>query len=68
LLSSYYWFIPRHGALGAAWVTTIFGIIRSGIIQLAAWMWARKMPVPSDGGFIALGDPMLALDPSKKTD
>jgi O-antigen/teichoic acid export membrane protein len=68
LLVSYYWFVPAHGALGAAWVTTIFGMIRSGIIQLAAWMWARKMPVTADDGLIVFGDSMLALDPSKRTD
>lgn len=68
LFFSYYWFIPAHGALGAAWVTTIFGLIRSGIIQIAAWKWARKMPVTSDGDLIVLGDSMLALDPSKRID
>ncbi|HVN79443.1 MAG TPA: oligosaccharide flippase family protein [Terriglobia bacterium] len=59
LLLSYYWVIPAHGASGAAWVTMIFGLIRSGIIQLAAWRWARKPPVAGDFRMIAPEDSLI---------
>jgi O-antigen/teichoic acid export membrane protein len=45
LLLSYLVIVPSHGAIGAAWVTMIAGLVRSIILQLAAWKWARQAPL-----------------------
>ncbi|MBN2242427.1 MAG: oligosaccharide flippase family protein [Acidobacteria bacterium] len=46
LLVLYYWGIHAHGAAGAAWVTTVTGLMRAGIVQAAAWRWSRNYRHP----------------------
>jgi O-antigen/teichoic acid export membrane protein len=59
LLFSYAWAISLHGAMGAAWVTLGFGLLRSGILQLAAWRWARRLPATGEGNWMAAEEPVI---------
>jgi O-antigen/teichoic acid export membrane protein len=40
-LGLYFYFISKHGAIGAAWVTAITRLIKAGIVQVVAWRWAK---------------------------
>lgn len=42
LLGLYFLIIPRFGAVGAAWVTTVANVTRATIAQVAAWRCARE--------------------------
>jgi hypothetical protein len=37
LCLAYYWVIPKHGALGAAGVTTTYAMAKLGVLQVAGW-------------------------------
>lgn len=42
LLIAYHFAIESQGALGAAWVSGSARILKSGVLQVCAWMWARE--------------------------
>ena len=66
LILSYYLVIPAHGAVGAAWVTTVFGLIRSGSIQVAALIWVRKLGVAGDSRLNGTEDSLVAASLPEK--
>jgi O-antigen/teichoic acid export membrane protein len=54
LVLLYAWAIPRHGAVGAAWVTSLARLLKLSFAQVVAWRWAgAPCPVPSSGGAVA---------------
>ena len=40
-LGLYFYFIPEHGAVGAAWVTAMTRLVKAGVVQVLAWRWAK---------------------------
>lgn len=46
LCSAYSWAIPRHGALGAAFVTTSYALVKTIFLQVTAW---RLLALPKPG-------------------
>ncbi|HVN83087.1 MAG TPA: oligosaccharide flippase family protein [Terriglobia bacterium] len=66
LILSFYLVIPGHGAVGAAWVAMVFGLIRSGSIQVAAWIWVRRFPVAADSRLNAPEDSLVATSLPEK--
>jgi O-antigen/teichoic acid export membrane protein len=40
----YLYAIPRYGAVGAAWVTSVSRLSRGIIAHIVAWKWARRTP------------------------
>jgi O-antigen/teichoic acid export membrane protein len=65
LLLSYFMVIPGSGAIGAAWVTTVFGLTRSIIIQVAAWRWALQTKAGTAGELSSRDNRMLVMDLTK---
>jgi O-antigen/teichoic acid export membrane protein len=41
LILLFFYAIPRYGAIGAAWITSIANITRASIAQVMAWQWSR---------------------------
>jgi len=57
-----YWLvIPRYGALGTAWVTSLFNIARASVAQVAAWVAASANDRKVKAGFPPVSQPSEVL-------
>jgi len=59
LLAAYAYAIPRHGAMGAAFVTSTGRLIKAIVIQLVAWRQTITLGIPQSGS------PFVARTPSE---
>ncbi len=42
LAATYYYFVPAHGAIGVAWITLAHRLVKTAVLQSAAYLLARR--------------------------
>jgi O-antigen/teichoic acid export membrane protein len=58
LVATYLWVIPRYGAIGAAAVTSVSALLKTGIMQTLAWRLLSSQPVEMAESFEPQADPV----------